>query len=620
MQVTLSRRFSAAFVVIVVLPSVVILVVLARSYQGALYATIARQDAATTAQVVHNIGAETDAVSLFAAALVHDRELGALADAYAAADDQAAQFRAGRALDDKLVSFFSFSNRLGAVVLRLTGGRGYRYANYTGGPSPADVDRSVVAEAIAAPGQIAVLDTLDGLAGTPDAGHWIAIAVAPASDEPSALEALVLVVRVPYFDALAAGQGKGGGPDSGPDVMMLGRAGQPLLSSVRGPAAAALAARVRGARTACGDEDPAACQVHAAGRRWLATIRPVASTGWTVAVLSDAVALTRRATRYQWYLYPALALLALAFLAYARLFVARVAAPIRAMIGHMARLGSGDLGVRAAPQPIRELAELTRGFNHMVDESRRLAAERDLSERERLSAELDALRYRIDPHFVVNTLSSIRLMASAARADAIATMTRDLMRVLADSYSSAGVLNELSRELATVTAYVDLMKVRFGERFELELAVDPDVGSALVLRMILQPIVENSILHGFADAQVGRGARRGTIRITARWEARDVPVAAAPEPWAVPVAGRALVIEVRDNGAGMTADRAAEVVACRATRGGLSRIGVANVQRRIRLHFGDRFGLAIDSERGAFTRVQLVLPVLLRAPAESSHA
>jgi two-component system sensor histidine kinase YesM len=215
------------------------------------------------------------------------------------------------------------------------------------------------------------------------------------------------------------------------------------------------------------------------------------------------------------------------------------------------------------------------------------------------------------------------MMASAARADAIATMTRDLMRVLADSYSSAGVLNELSRELATVTAYVDLMKVRFGERFELELAIDPDVGSALVLRMILQPIVENSILHGFADAQVGAGAaRRGTIRITARCEARDVPVATAPEPLAVPVAGRALVIEVRDNGAGMTADRAAEVVAGRATRGGLSRIGVANVQRRIRLHFGDRFGLAIDSERGAFTRVQFVLPVLIRAaaPAESSRA
>jgi two-component system sensor histidine kinase YesM len=154
------------------------------------------------------------------------------------------------------------------------------------------------------------------------------------------------------------------------------------------------------------------------------------------------------------------------------------------------------------------------------------------------------------------------------------------------------------------------MKVRFGERFDLEMAPDPGVGSALALRMILQPIVENCILHGFGGA-VSKG-RRGTIRIAARLEDRDVPPPASPEPWAIPVAGKVLVVDVTDDGAGMTAARAAEVASGEAKRGGLPRIGVSNVLRRIQLNFGGAYGLSVESEPGAFTRVRFVLPALLR--------
>ena len=620
-MVTLSRRFSAAFVLIVALPSLVVSIVLARSYLDALYATVARQDEATTEQVAQNIRAETDGVSLIASALVHDQELRGLADGYASTDDRAELYRASRQLDDKLVSFFSFSNRIGAVMLFLRGGRGYTYANYPSVRPASLVDRSVVAEAIADPGKVLVLDTLAGVGGTLGADHVIAIAVAPPPDEPSSLEALLLLVRVPYFDALAAGPGG----EDGPDVVMVGRNGLPLLSSVS-PAEGAteLAERVRRAAAEPERDAQRGREIGAGGHTWLATVRRLASTDWTIAVLSDTASLSRRVTRYQWYLYPALALLAVLFIAYAELFFARVAAPIRAMIGHMGRLGQGDYAVRAAPQTIRELAELAGGFNRMVDETRRLQAERDLSERERLAAELDALRYQINPHFVANTLSSIRLMASAARADAIAGMTRDLMRVLSDSYSAAGKLTELSRELDNVAAYVNIMKVRFGERFELELAPEPDVGSALALRMILQPIVENSILHGFgggAGGAVTKG-RRGTIRIAARYEARAVAEPTSPEPWAVAIAGRVLVVEVTDDGAGMSPERAAESVSCAPARGGLSRIGLSNVQRRIQLNFGAPYGLTVESEPGSFTRVRFVLPALVRVAErrEAGHA
>jgi two-component system sensor histidine kinase YesM len=594
-MVTLSRRFSAAFILIVAAPTLVISVVLARLYLSALYATVAGQDEATTEQVAQNIRSETDAVSFLASALVHDRELAGLADGYAQAADRAELYRLERRLDDKLTSFLSFSNRVGAVSLFLRGGKRYTTANVR---TSGLIQPDLLAEALADPGKVFLLDTLGDLGN-----HSIAIAVAPPPEEPSALEAVLVHIRVPYFDALAAGPGGG---EEGPDAMVIGRDGRPLLSSV--PAASAdLTAAVRRAAATPGHE------VRAGDRAFLATVRLLDPTGWTIAVLSDTATLSRRVMRYQWYLYPALGLLALLFIAYAELFFARIAAPIRALIGHMGRMGKGDLEVRAAPQGIRELAELADGFNQMVDETRRLQEARERSERERLGAELEALRYQINPHFVANTLSSIRLMASAARADAIATMTRDLMRVLADSYS-ATPLTELARELETVAAYVAIMKVRFGERFDLELAPEPDVAPVLALRMLLQPLVENSILHGFAGSGAPGKPRRGTIRVGARLEARDLPPPPSPEPWAVPLPGRVLVIEVTDDGAGMSPARAAEVLTCPGERGGLSRIGLANVQRRIRLNFGEPYGLAVESEEGAYTRVRVLLPALLREP------
>ena len=234
-MVTLSRRFSAAFILIVAVPSLVVSVVLARLYLAALYATVARQDEATTEQVAQNIRAETDGVSILASALVHDGELRALADAYASTPDPAELYRAGRRLDDKLVSLFSFSNRIGAAVLFLRGGRSYTYANYPSVRSFGALNRSLLAEAIADPGKVLLLDTLGGAGGSADPNHVIAVAVAPSPDEPSSLEALLLVLRVPYFDALAAGPGGEDGRRSprGPARPRCPRSGAAACSRAR---------------------------------------------------------------------------------------------------------------------------------------------------------------------------------------------------------------------------------------------------------------------------------------------------------------------------------------------------------------------------------------------------
>jgi len=600
---TLSRRFARAFLLLVALPSLVVSVVLSRLYLSALYKTVELQSQATAEQVAQNVRVETESTAVLAAALFHDVELRRLTDGYAQATTATERFLSTRALDEKLVSFFTYSNRIGEVVLYLPQGGIYRYANDPGLTVGDAVERSQLAGAAAEPGKVYLLDTLD--AARRGERHMISIAICPVPGDAIAAEAIVLRFRVPALDVLAAGGSTGDGEDDRPDVVIVNRSGRPILSSLPLVIAEELAT-IAGA-TAAETDRSSFRALHAQGRSWLATVRPMASTSWTLLLLADELALSRRVTRYGWYLYPAIALLAALFIAYAELFFARVAEPIRAVVGHMARVGKGDYDVRATPPDIRELAELSVGFNRMVEETARLQAEREHTERDRLTAELEALRYQINPHFIANTLNSIRLMASVARADAIVGMTRDLMRMLSDSYAG-GVLTELSRELAGVSAYVGIMKVRFGERFVLEIDAEPGTEALLVSRMILQPIVENSILHGFGGA--AGPATRGTIRVTARREARALPPPPSPEPWAAALPGEVLILEVRDDGTGMrAAGEAAHEVAGSESLHRVG-IGIANVKRRIALNFGAPYDLEI--ERGAVTLVRYTLPALAR--------
>ncbi|MGH9886537.1 MAG: hypothetical protein ACREBE_13465, partial [bacterium] len=201
---TLSRRFSGAFILIVAIPSLVVSVILSRLYLSALYKTVELQSEATAEQVAQNVGVETDNVAVLAAALFHDGELRRLADGYRQADSPPERYRWSRALDEKLVSFFTYSNRVGEVVLYLDD-RIYRYSNDPAMRGAATVDRSELTEAAAEPGKVFLLDTLD--AGATGEKHLISIAVASMPGDASAVQAILLRFREPAFDALAEGPG-----------------------------------------------------------------------------------------------------------------------------------------------------------------------------------------------------------------------------------------------------------------------------------------------------------------------------------------------------------------------------------------------------------------------------
>jgi len=346
-------------------------------------------------------------------------------------------------------------------------------------------------------------------------------------------------------------------------VVIYGRDGRILLTSLPQTTGLDSPQALESLRQNASTNSPAASfqQMRFASRTWLASSLRMDTTGWTVVVLVDKTAIMGRITRYQWYLYPALVILVVLFLLYAHL----------------------------------------------------ITVEREERERLRMKAEVEALRFQIDPHFVSNTLNSIRLMARAAKADGIADMTQSLMRVLADSYSSTEPMTTLEREIANAASYVGIMKVRFGESFDVAWRIASETQDLLVLKMILQPIMENAILHGISPA-----GRRGSISVSASIEkAENLPAARMPEPGLAASPGQRLVIEAMDDGVGMSEEVARSILEPESreavSTGGPRRIGLANVHQRIRLNFGEHFGLAVESVPGSYTRVRFVLPVVKRS-------
>jgi two-component system sensor histidine kinase YesM len=625
-MVSISRRFLGAFVSLIVLPNIVVSVVLSRLYLSALYETLSRQTEATARQASLSIENEVDGATILAASLLHDAELRSLIDEYAAASGGAAggavsdsaRLSAYSRLDKKVMSFFTYSNRIGGVVFYLKDGRSCYFTNYPNLRLFGGVDRSSFAAASRARGEVYVLDTLSSPARGVDERDLLSVAVYPSDsvalfppdESGKRLEAVLAIIRVPFFDGLVSRAGPGGG-----DIVVFGRGGGVLLSSLPKDAAASFAP-VAEAAPAPGSFR----EIKAGGKAWLATLSRMDTTGWTIVLLTDEAAISNRITRYGWYLFPSLAAIVLLCAVFVEILFAKIGAPVAALIAEMERVGKGDYTARVGSSGIAELEALTEGFNSMVSEVRDLTAEREKAQHERLLAELEALRYQINPHFIANTLNSIRMMALAAKADSIASMSADLMRVLSDCYAGKGSLVELSREMENAKSYTAIMKVRFGKLFDVDFDMGDGTERALCLRMMLQPIVENSILHGFGGRAEPAGrsprAKRGRILVSSRIEESALEPAAAPDPGVATVPGRVLVIAIEDDGAGMEGERVRSALEDSAWGDGGSRIGIANVQRRIRLNFGSPYGLEIESFPGEGTVVRFVLPLLTRLEPE----
>ena len=259
----------------------------------------------------------------------------------------------------------------------------------------------------------------------------------------------------------------------------------------------------------------------------------------------------------------------------------------------MRKVEEGDLSVRIRPVSFDEVGMLALRFNYMVERISELI--RDVSdERLRLQAkEFELLETQINPHFLYNTLGSIKCMAQLNRQYDIEKMITCLVEIFKTALSMKGKNCRLSEELSYVDNYLQLQKIRYVNSFSVEYDIAEDTEDLFIVGFILQPLVENALLHGLELNKPG-----GRITIKSR------------------IGNGLLMIWVSDNGVGMDEETIKAVMKGHAkTRTDLNNIGVKNVEERIKYSFGEEYGLRFHSARGNGTTVEILLPVL-RSPAE----
>ncbi len=272
-----------------------------------------------------------------------------------------------------------------------------------------------------------------------------------------------------------------------------------------------------------------------------------------------------------------------------RLLSRRISQPLNRLCSHIVRLTDED-NLTVNPEIERgedEVAEIGKVFNRLVRHINDLILRQKEMYEQKQRLEINALQAQINPHFLYNTLDFIRWMAVIQKSTSIANTVMSLENLLRNMAKGAGDKISLGEELSFVQDYVNLQQVRYVEIFDYICQVPKEYMDCRIVKMTIQPIVENAILHGIEPT-----GTYGEIRIGARKEGED------------------LCIYVEDNGAGMDEEELDGVLKDRGkkNKNSMSGIGIVNVHERLKMIYGERYGLFYESEKGIGTRVTVRIP------------
>ncbi len=323
-------------------------------------------------------------------------------------------------------------------------------------------------------------------------------------------------------------------------------------------------------------------------RDYLFQPKAIPDTDWQVVTFVEESRLGRQFYRVGGLVALIVAVLLILFYLYSRYFLGTIITPVQTVCQGMDRLEANDLEIQLEPTGQREIQELMLSFNQMVRGIRNMLRMSEETLRKKHEAEIQALQSQINPHFVVNTLNSIRFMAQVAQFDGIRKMAEALISIVSCSFRSNVSFYTVGEELEMLRTYVYLMRIRYSNGFEVSYDVQPGCLDYLLPRLTLQPVVENAITHGFDEME----EELGQIQVSVYREEQF------------------LCLSVWDNGRGMTPEKIQSLLRGRPRRrDDNTSIGLENVQARIRLNFGGKAGIQIQSEPGAFTWVTLRLPL-----------
>ncbi|TVY10095.1 sensor histidine kinase [Paenibacillus cremeus] len=284
--------------------------------------------------------------------------------------------------------------------------------------------------------------------------------------------------------------------------------------------------------------------------------------------------------------------LALLFTASAFLYKRLYMTPVAQLRGLMKRAELGDLKAYWVSKHGNGLQELGESYNQMLNRLEELIKQVKREEALKKEAEMEALQYQLNPHFLYNTLNTIKWVAKLHKTPQISEAVTALVRLLQASLGKKGDFITVREEIGLLQDYMEIQRFRYGDKIQLICEMEPASKECLLPCMLLQPLVENAIVHGIEP-----GKREGRIAVRIH----------------VDVSRGLLLCEVEDNGVGMTESAQGtmelEPPAGPRVRERMTGIGLKHIREKIRLYYGSGYNMHIVSKPGEGTTIRLTLPM-----------
>lgn len=247
----------------------------------------------------------------------------------------------------------------------------------------------------------------------------------------------------------------------------------------------------------------------------------------------------------------------------------------------------GDLTTRIDVKREDELGQLCSSFNNMTIKLGDLIDKQLYEQKQKSELEFQILQAQINPHFLYNTLDTVKWMAIIQNVPNIGDALTSLINLLKFNISRNTINVTLNEEIQSVENYINLQKYKYGDIFSVNYNIQENTVNCVVLRFILQPLVENAIFHAFES-----GKRNGVIKIKSK------------------IKENMLIIVVVDNGVGIDKRDLVNLTHSRNQKRKFSNIGLKNINDRIKLYFGEKYGMSISSKLNYGTKVTITLPVI----------
>lgn len=321
------------------------------------------------------------------------------------------------------------------------------------------------------------------------------------------------------------------------------------------------------------------------GIKKIYTIKSLPDPQWKIVGVTYLNELIEKKDKIQFY-YFFLSIFSILIIIIISIFISRkISKPIKQLRSSMKEVENGNFDINIKVQSTNEIGELEKDFKIMIYKIQDLMKQILKEQNQKRIYELKALQAQINPHFLYNTLDSIIWLAANKKNRAVLEMTSALSKLFRIGISKGEQIITIQNEIDHIASYLTIQKMRYKNKFDYTINIAAEILQMKTIKVILQPLVENAIYHGIKNKK-----GTGHIRIIGKKKSSGI------------------LIQVIDDGVGMTKDKISQVFIPKRIDSDALGIGISNVNDRIKLYFGPKYGIKCISSVNQGTKINIYLP------------